>query len=59
MKHMLGTKEAAAYLCISPRMLLYLVESGMIDVYKPTPRRFFFQKAWLDEYIKKNTTRAV
>lgn len=59
MKEMLSTKQAANYLCISRRMLLYLVQDGLIAVYKPTPRRFFFAREWLDKYIDENTIKAV
>lgn len=59
MSHLMNTKEAAEYLRVHPQHVRNLANAGILSVYSPHPRRFFFKREWLDEYIEKNTTRAV
>lgn len=58
---MLSTKQAAKYLMVSTKYLRNLVKTGEIKVYNPTQngKKFLFKQSWLDDYIEKNTTRAV
>ncbi|MCM1220316.1 MAG: excisionase family DNA-binding protein [Lachnospiraceae bacterium] len=59
MDNLLSTKEAASYLCVGKSTLLNLFKCGLIRGYRPSSKKIFFKKEWLDEFIEKNTIKAV
>lgn len=47
-------KAAAEYLSISKSHLYQLTSKGLIGHYKPAGKRLYFDKADLDEYLRRN-----
>jgi excisionase family DNA binding protein len=48
---------AAAYLGISKSHLYQLTSRGQIGHYKPAGKKLYFDKADLDEYLRRNRVR--
>ena len=57
-KEILGSKEAATFLDISPNQLYKLSSSGKIPTYSPTGGKIYFLKSDLTEWVlsKKRAT---
>lgn len=51
-------ESAAKYLGISKSYLYRLTSKGLIAFFKPQGKRIFFDKADLDEYLRRNRTMA-
>ncbi len=54
---LMSSKEAAAYLRVSVQHIRNLANGGVLSVYSPHPRRFYFKKEWLDEYLEARTRK--